>query len=301
MIDFFSQLWDLISFTQLQKSKKSIVFYSEGRDSWTHLKGLIEEFLKINEVDVCYISSEEDDPGLNLKDSNYRAFCMGSGHMLNWLFLNIETNIMVMTMPDLNSFQLKQSKHNVHYVYVQHSLVSLHMAYRKGAFEHFQTIFCAGPHHKKELRAIEQTYNQPTKNIVEHGYSRLDSILELDCKHTAKNKSIESPTHVLVAPSWGENGIVETIGCRLVDILLKDGFKVTLRLHPQTIKLANKKVQEIVNKHRTNPLFHLEEKISSYKSLYESSLMISDWSGAALDYALGFKKPVLFIDVPKKN
>ena len=28
--------------------------------------------------------------------------------------------------------------------------------------------------------------------------------------------------------------------------------------------------------------------------------MISDWSGAALDYALGFKKPVLFIDVPKK-
>jgi YidC/Oxa1 family membrane protein insertase len=83
-------------------------------------------------------------------------------------------------------------------------------------------------------------------------------------------------------------------------LLLKNGFKVTLRPHPQTIKLANKKVQEIVNKHRANPLFHLEGKISSHKSLYESSLMISDWSGAALDYALGFKKPVLFIEVPKK-
>ena len=28
--------------------------------------------------------------------------------------------------------------------------------------------------------------------------------------------------------------------------------------------------------------------------------MISDWSGAALDYAFGLNKPVVFIDVPKK-
>ena len=28
--------------------------------------------------------------------------------------------------------------------------------------------------------------------------------------------------------------------------------------------------------------------------------MVSDWSGASLDYALGLKKPVIFIDVPKK-
>ena len=28
--------------------------------------------------------------------------------------------------------------------------------------------------------------------------------------------------------------------------------------------------------------------------------MLSDWSGAALDYAFGLGKPVLFIDVPRK-
>lgn len=300
MKTFFSDLGELINFVQIPKVQKSVVFYSEGRDSWLHLEGLIREFLRITDRDICYISSDIDDPGLLLEDPQYKSFNINKGHILNWLFRNIETDLMVMTTPDLNTFQLKYSKNKVHYVYVQHSLVSLHMAYRKDAFEHFQTIFCAGPHHKKELRAIEQTYNQPSKNIVEHGYSRLDSILELDYQNMAKNKSIELLKHVLIAPSWGENGIVETIGSNLVDLLLKNGFKVTLRPHPQTIKLANKKVQEIVNKHRANPLFHLEEKISSYKSLYESSLMISDWSGAALDYALGFKKPVLFIDVPKK-
>jgi YidC/Oxa1 family membrane protein insertase len=28
--------------------------------------------------------------------------------------------------------------------------------------------------------------------------------------------------------------------------------------------------------------------------------MISDWSGAALEYAFGLERPVLFVDVPKK-
>jgi YidC/Oxa1 family membrane protein insertase len=28
--------------------------------------------------------------------------------------------------------------------------------------------------------------------------------------------------------------------------------------------------------------------------------MISDWSGAAFEYALGLEKPVIFVDVPKK-
>ncbi|MDG2005723.1 MAG: CDP-glycerol--glycerophosphate glycerophosphotransferase, partial [Thermodesulfobacteriota bacteirum] len=159
MKTFFSDLSELINFVQIPKVQKSVVFYSEGKDSWLHLEGLIKEFLRITDRDICYISSDVDDPGLLLGDPQYKSFNINKGHILNWLFRNIETDLMVMTTPDLNTFQLKYSKKKVHYVYVQHSLVSLHMAYRKDAFEHFQTIFCAGPHHKKELRAIEQTYN----------------------------------------------------------------------------------------------------------------------------------------------
>ena len=35
-------------------------------------------------------------------------------------------------------------------------------------------------------------------------------------------------------------------------------------------------------------------------SLYRSDLLISDWSGMAIEYALGLEKPVLFIDVPPR-
>ena len=67
MKNFFNDLFELISFVQIPRSNKRIVFYSEGRDTWIHLEGIIEELLKITNLDVCYISSEKKDPGLNLK------------------------------------------------------------------------------------------------------------------------------------------------------------------------------------------------------------------------------------------
>ena len=47
-------------------------------------------------------------------------------------------------------------------------------------------------------------------------------------------------------------------------------------------------------------MFNYEENIADQESLHSSDIMISDWSGAALDYAFGLSKPVLFIDVPRK-
>lgn len=208
---------------------------------------------------------------------------------------------MVMTMPDLGQFQVKRSKHKVHYVYVQHSLVSLHMVYRKGAFDHYDTIFCAGPHHVKETRAMEEKYNLPAKNLVEHGYGRLDSIIE-EAKNRPKiNKSIDAAKHVLIAPSWGPNCIIESgIGGKIVDQLIAEGKKVTLRPHPQTVKFAQDKVNDILAKHSINPLFNCESNVAGQDSLHDSDVMISDWSGAALDYAFGLNKQVDFVDTPKK-
>jgi YidC/Oxa1 family membrane protein insertase len=52
---------------------------------------------------------------------------------------------------------------------------------------------------------------------------------------------------------------------------------------------------------RGHPLFRYEENVASQDSLHASDLMISDWSGAALEYAFGLERPVLFVDVPRKS
>ena len=296
----FKNIGDLIRFTQLPKNKKQITFYSEGKNYWPDLEGLVLEILNTSNLNVCFVSSDKDDPGFLIKHENYQKFKIDEGFIRNWFFENIETDIFIMTMPDINKYQVKRSKNNVHYIYVQHSLVSLHMVYRKGAFDHYDTIFCAGPHHVKEIRAMEKMFNLKPKNLVEHGYPRLDTILKEHQKNIMQKKAGDS-IHILLAPSWGENATIESgIGIKIVDRLISSGYKITLRPHPQTIKFAKNKVDEIIKKHKGNSMFAYESSISGNESLYSSDIMISDWSGAALDYAFGLGKPVWFVDVPRK-
>ncbi len=289
---------DVVAIMQLPKSQRRIVFYSEGKEYWVHLEGLLKEFLNFSNVPACYISSSEDDPGLCYKHPNLKSFRIDEGALRDWLFKNIDADVMVMTMPDLDQYQVKRSKKPVHYVYIQHSLVSLHMVYRMGAFDKFDTIFCAGPHHIREVRAIETKYSLPSKKLVEHGYGRMDSIIETRGRYN--KKPVNNPKKILIAPSWGKNSLIEYIGEKIVLNLLENGFYVTLRPHPQTVKFSKTKLDAILRQHRQNSNFVYEIDVASQKSLYQSDLMISDWSGAALDYAFGLEKPVLFIDVPRK-
>jgi hypothetical protein len=297
---FLGHIMSMAEFFQLPREQRRIIFYSEGKVYWVHLEGVLKEFLKISDIPVCYITSGEDDPGLNYKHPNLRSFRTDEGWVRNWLFENIDTDVMVMTMPDLHRYQVKRSRHPVHYVHILHSLVSLHMVYRTGAFDHFDSIFCAGPHHVCEIRAMEKKYNLSPKNVVEHGYGRLDAIIESAQKRPRVTKESGQPKHVLIAPSWGMHGLIETVGDEVVSRLLNGGFKVTLRPHPQTLKFSMDKVKAIADKHADNHLFELEMNVASQETLHQSDIMISDWSGAALDYAFGLSKPVLFIDVPRK-
>ena len=297
MMDFIRHLLDVVAIMQLPKSHRRIVFYSEGKEYWVHLEGLLKEFLNFSNVPACYISSNKNDPGLCYKHPNLKSFQIDEGAFRNWLFKNIDTDIMVMTMPDLDQYQVKRSR-NVHYVYIQHSLVSLHMVYRMGAFDKFDTIFCAGPHHTREVRAIEAKYSLPPKKLVEHGYGRVDSIVETRGRYN--QKPVNNPKKILIAPSWGKNSLIEYIGEKIILNLLENGFHVTLRPHPQTVKFSKKKLDAIIKQHQKNSNFVYETDVASQKSLHQSDLMVSDWSGAALDYAFGLEKPVLFIDVPRK-
>lgn len=293
---FIRQILDMSTLMQLPKKERRIIFYSEGKAYWPHLESVLQAFLKCSDIPVCYVSSGADDPGLAEQHPRLRQFRLDEGWIRNWFFSNVETDVMVMTMPDLQRYQVKRSKYPVHYVYIHHALVSCHMVYRKGAFDHYDTILCAGPHHLEEIRRTEAEYKLPPKRLVEYGYGRLDAILA----ERNNNPTRSEPNHVLIAPSWGPRGLIETVGDQVVSHLLAHEYRVTLRPHPQTVKHANNTLMQIYRQYKHNPLFSLETNVASQASLHQSTIMISDWSGAALDYAFGLEKPVLFIDVPRK-
>ena len=284
-------------FLHLPKEMRRVVFYSEGKNYWTLFKGLINGIIDQSDLNVCYITSGQNDPGFKYSNKNFKSFLIDDSYVRNWLFENIQTDILIMTMPDLNNFHVKRSKYPVHYIYVQHALMSLHMGYRQGAFDWFDTVFCSGPHHVNEIRCIEEKYNLPQKKILEHGYSRLDSIIKYK-KATKVNNDFK---HALFAPTWGSNAAIELgFGDELVKKLLTFGYKVTLRPHPETLKSSSKIINKIVSKYSNNKMFIYESGISSLDSFHQSDFMITDWSTAALEYSFGLNKPVLFLDLPKK-
>ena len=295
-------LFDVIRFKNLPKEKRQITFYNEGGSYWPHVKGLLIATLARNNKSVCYVSSSLDDPGLKMSSPNLNKFFIGTGFIRNYFFQNLDTDVMIMTMPDLHNYQVKRSNHNVHYVYVQHSLVSLHTIYRHKAFDHYDTVCAAGPHHVREIRAIEEKYNLPKKNIINLGYSLLDNLIE------TKNKSYNSPyiqkkilKKILIAPSWGKQGMIESGLCKdLINQLLKLGHEVILRPHPQTLKFAKVRIADIKNQYKNNLSFTFEEEVINHASLYESDIMVSDWSGVALEYAFALNKPIIFCDIPRK-
>lgn len=278
---------------------RALVFYSEGPAYWTHLNGLIAAMLDAGATPICYLSSHPDDPGLRVDHERFRAFEIGMAGVRNWLFANIDARMMVMTMPDLHRFQVKRSRFPVHYVYVQHSLVSCHMAYREGAFDHYDTIFCAGPHQMREIEALAARPDARTKSIVAHGYSRLDAMIAALARKPRDTGGDEQP-RVLIAPSWGEQGLIEMVGGQIVTALLEEGFAVTLRPHPQTSRLRPALITAIVARHGAHPSFALDTDMESWRSLREADVMISDWSGAAFEFAFARRRPVIFLDVPRK-
>src|SRR5436309_2392571 len=204
-------------------------------------------------------------------------------------------------LTDLDSFHLKRSAaYPVHYVYVFHSMVSSHMVFRRRAYDAYDTILCVGPHHTREIGRNEAVYGLKKKRLIEHGYGRLDAIIEASRARPAFRSSADPAKKVLIAPSWGPDSITATCADRLITVLLDADHHVTFRPHPMSVRQQKPAIDRIRSTFGSHPRFALELDIRSSQSLQDADVMISDWSGAALEFALGLERPVLFIDTPRK-
>ena len=287
-------------FKKLDKKDRSIIFYLENECDFIFFKPIVEKLTQEYDIKICYITSSKTDPMLTSNDKNILSFYIGDGIARSSFFVNLKATIVVMTMPDLETFHIKRSKiYPVHYVYIFHSLCSTHYIYRKTAFDNFDTIFCTGNYQIIEIQEREKKSNLAKKKLVKHGYGRLDILIN-EVQSTNVRKNASNNKVVLIAPTWGPNGLIETKGQEIVHILLDSGFNVILRPHPMTIKKSNNIIQKIEKEFKDNLNFKLETDIRNTESLFLCDCMISDWSGVAIEYAFVFEKPIFYIDTPQK-
>ena len=287
-------------FEKLDQKHRAIVFYSENEYDFFFFKSIVEKLTQEYDTKICYVTSSKTDPMLNCNDKNILPFYIGDGVAHKNFFINLKATILVMTMPDLETFHIKRSKvYPVHYVYIFHSLNSTQRAYRSTAFDNFDTVFCTGNYQIIEIQERERKFNLKKKKLVKHGYGRLDALIN-QVQNTNIKNDISTNKVVLVAPSWGANGLIETKGQEIVHLLLNSGFDVILRPHPMTIKKSNKVIQKIEKEFKDNLNFKLETDIRNMESWFLCDCMISDLSGAAIEYAFAFEKPILYVITPEK-
>jgi YidC/Oxa1 family membrane protein insertase len=247
---------------------------------------------------LCYVTSAPNDPILEKPEPNIKAFYLDK--LLPFFMAFVDCRVFVMTLTELNQSHLKRSVNPVHYVYVFHSLVSTHMVYRYGAFEHYDSILCCGPHQLEEIRRHEQQNGLTPKKIIEAGYYRLERIYQAYQKYSLEKSGFIGKKTVLIAPSWGEANILESCGERLVGLLLEAGYRVIVRPHPETVKRLPGLVALFSVKFGNNADFVLETSVATDDSLLRADVLITDYSGISLEYAFATERPVLFLDVPVK-
>jgi YidC/Oxa1 family membrane protein insertase len=87
---------------------------------------------------------------------------------------------------------------------------------------------------------------------------------------------------------------------KIIHDLLTHDIEVILRFHPMSVRHNATLTHEYQSRFGNNPNFSLDNTFESSKSLIESDIVLSDWSGAAHEFSLAFLRPTVFIDTPPK-
>lgn len=282
---------------------KKIVFYSEKNGFYKYYKNIIEEIIRRTNIVVHYITSDPEDEVFGMESEQFKPYYINENRMIV-LMMKMQTDIMVMTTPDLENFQLKRSyiQKDIEYIYVPHDVNSSNLTFHKNALDHFDTIFTSGPKNKAEIAEREQKFRLPAKNLIEWGSSVIDN-MTVSYEQMLKEEDTESATAegktVLIAPSWQEDNILDSCIEQMLDRLVQTKHHIIVRPHPQYVRHFEMRIDALAAKYREYGVT-FQKDFSSNKTVYMADLLVTDWSSISLEYAFSTLKPVLFIDTPMK-
>ena len=283
---------------------KHLVIYSEKSGFYKYFEAIINELLARSNITIHYVTNDPDDAIFKLAEAEprIRPYYIGLKKMIP-LMMRAEADIIVMTTPDLDKYYIKRSimKKDIEYVYVPHDMMSVHMGFREGALDAFDTIFCTGPHVAREVRATEKVYGLPEKKLVEFGYPLADKLIEAGKAERATHKA-GPRREILIAPSWQEDNLLDSCVDTLIETLYCDEYHLTVRPHPEYVKRYGARMQALVDRyaHLVGDGLSFELDFTTNKSVYSSDLLITDWSGVALEYCFATRRPAIFVNTKMK-
>lgn len=279
--------------------KMELMFYSEQSGFYKYFAGMIDYICEHSDITIHYVTSDPDDAIFKDTRDQIKPYYIASNNRLIPLFMKLDCNMCVMTMPDLEKYHIKRSRvrKDIEYVYAFHGMGSTALTLRKGALDWYDTVFCTGIDCFNEIRDSEELYGTPKKRLVETGYPLIDEMIEK--YESSEHKENEIPK-ILIAPSWQPDNIIDSCIDDILGELAKTDYEIIVRPHPQQVRHEPEKFEIMKEKFKDNANIEIQTDFSSNNPIMESDILITDWSDISWEFAFVTKRPVLFINTPMK-
>ena len=267
----------------------SIVFYAESKSYWLTFKPVLEA-LHAKGVKCTYLTSDEADPVFKAGlDDTVHAKFIGKGNTAYTALSFLEADVFALTTPGIDVLQIRRSPGVKQYVHIVHAVGDIH-TYKFYSFDYYDAVYCSGPRQAESLRALERLRGTTPKALPLLGCPYLDAYYK-----RAQKAGTPEPNTVLIAPTWGRNGLLTRTGSRIPKLLAQAGYHVILRPHPQSF-ISDKDVMEKVASD-LDGISNIEwdRNPDGLPSLARASLMVSDVSGVIFDFAFVFLRPVISV------
>ncbi|WGK69900.1 CDP-glycerol glycerophosphotransferase family protein [Candidatus Haliotispira prima] len=281
----------------------SIVFFSEGRQYWNCFWPILRE-LEARQVAAAYWTMDTEDPGLSQDFRYITVRFIGKGYAAFARMNSLEADVCVMTTPGLDVLQIRRSKKVGHYSHIIHALDDC-TTYRVFGTDYFDSVLLSGQHQAEALDGLEAVRNisRKQKHIVGCTYldvlqEKLDGLRRTDDKREdaagcEPNGSAQSCFRLLIAPSWGPNGLLAKYGLDLLRPLLDSGYRLIVRPHPQSAVSETELLTDLRTQLAPWPeQVEWDFERENIRAFLNSDAMISDFSSVICDYLILMEKPV---------
>lgn len=177
---------------------KHLVFYSESNGFYKYYAATIKWLLENTNIPIHYITSDPNDNIFEMAKENeqIKPYYIDSQKLIT-LMMKMDADVVVMTMPDLEQYQIKRSyvRKDVEYIYVPHAINSLNLVMRNGSMDYFDVILSVGKHQTEECEATQRVHHIENQTIIEAGYPLLDDLYN-DYQKMLEKKEQESGAEI---------------------------------------------------------------------------------------------------------
>ncbi|MBD5551880.1 MAG: CDP-glycerol--glycerophosphate glycerophosphotransferase [Lachnospiraceae bacterium] len=272
--------------------KLPFVIFSDDKRYWNVFEPICHEFDRRG-VDMVYMTASPDDPVLQNPYEHVKGEFIGKNNKAFARMNFLNAGIVLSTTPGLDVYQWKRSKDVQYYVHMQHAASGV-SCYRMFGTDYYDAVMVSGEYQEKEIRELERIRNLPEKELVKAGIPYMDEMVKR--LWAASQEAGEQERTVLLAPTWGKSGIFQKYGGRIIEVLLKTGYHIIVRPHPQSFTSEKEMLEKIMREYPESDQLEWNRDNDNFEVLKRADILISDFSGVIFEFSLVYDKPIIYAD-----